>query len=385
MSQEVGQAASAWEELAVRLACPETVCPPEFRDVSDAVSYLRSVLGEDYLEGARKIRKHPFVGLLSISWPGLRSDFLNWVAHVRGVRQCQNVDRVIGDLRVANKCIHAYGMIEIGGRLRRSGLNVFFEPESGRNEFPFRPDARIDFPTTGESFFLELSCQWLAERQLGAFEAMGACHEPVRMHLETLKCSFRLRTIPAPDHMEEIVQRIEEAAQTVLLTGHHAEVVENGTLEMGICHRKNSEELDMWRTRHAIHFEGYEGPRDDTHEIDRLKQKIRREQRQLPQEYPNVLAIENDHIFSHYPDVRHLISALQEEVYKYRNLAFILVQGSNGSNRGEAGEVITQGEHRFQRSVGQGHVRHTLLLSNRYVEQKPSDKLRTLLAEALFD
>jgi hypothetical protein len=153
---------------------------------------------------------------------------------------------------------------------------------------------------------------------------------------------------------------------------------------MGICHRDNPAELGIWRTAHGIHTEGYEGPRDDTQEVERLKQKINREQHQLPPGYPNVLVIENDHVFSHYPYVPHLISVLQEEIYKYQNLAFIQLRGANGSGRDEISETIAQGDHRFQRSVRQGHVRHSLLLSNRYLEQKPSVELCKMITQALL-
>jgi hypothetical protein len=195
---------SAWEEFEERLTSHETVCPPEFRDAADAIRYLRDVLGDGYLEQARKMHKHPFVGLMPISWEGLRSEFFEWIAHLRRVRRCQNVDRVIGDLRASNKCTHAYNMIEIAGRLQESGFLVCFEPALG-SDFPLRPDARIEVQATSESFFLELSCQSLSEKQLTAFEAMSACQEPVRKHFEMLKCSFRLHTIPALEHLAEII------------------------------------------------------------------------------------------------------------------------------------------------------------------------------------
>jgi hypothetical protein len=295
------------------------------------------------------------------------------------------VNRVLHDLRVPNKCHHAYALIEIGGRLQRRGFSVSFEPKLSDGNFPFRPDALVDFLSTSERLFLELSCQGLASRQLSAFEAMDACHQPIRRHFEKLKCSFSLRAIPAPNHMEDIVRRIECSVQAVLATGHLAEVIEDGTLEMGICDRDNSLELDGWRKAHGFHFEGYEGPWNDTNEIDRLKQKIAHKQSQLPAGHPNMLLIENNYIFSHYPNILRLISALQEEVHKHKDLAFVLVQGSNASGRDDVPGVITQGEHRFERHVRQGHVHHTLLLSNRYAASKPSDKLVELLMRAVFD
>ena len=139
----------------------------------------------------------------------------------------------------------------------------------------------------------------------------------------------------------------------------------------------------MWRAAHGVHFEGYEGPVDSVSEIDELKRKMRSKQKQLPRGYPNLLYIENHHVCSHYPvSVFHL--DLQEEVFQHSNLAFVLIRGSSGSGREEVSEVRSYGEHRFERRVNEGHVRHTLLLSNRFTEFTPSHHLAKLVTQSFF-
>jgi hypothetical protein len=289
-------------------------------------------------------------------------------------------------LQLPTKCAHAYWTIKVAGRMRRQSLDLAFEPECAIGDFQHRPDVRADVPSTGERFFVEFSCQSLANNQLSAFEAMATCQEPINRHFERLKCSFRLRTIPAPNHMQEIVRAVDEAAQAVLTTGRLAEIVEEGVLEMAICRRDNLAELDSCCKRRGLPLNGNEGPQDDTNELNRLKQKIRQKQRWLPIGYPNVLAIENKDIFLHdRRAVLPLISELQEELYQHPNLSFLLVEGSNGGGWEETGTVISQGEHRFQRRVRQGQVRHTLLCSNRFADVKPSVRLGESLSESFFD
>jgi hypothetical protein len=272
MPQTKAQLASSWGEFATAMKAPDTECPGEFANTEEAITYLRSVLGDDYLDDVRQIRKHPFRQLMFVSWPGLRSEFLDWIAHVRRVKECVNTEKLLCDLRIPSKSVHAYGVLRLAGRLRRRGFGVAFEPDLGTDS-RLRPDARIDFASTDEDFFLEFSGQWLAERQLNGFEAMAACSQPVNKYFETLKHAFRLRKIPAPQHMEDIVHRIEAAVDRVRLTGRLAEVIDEGTLEMAICGLLDTEELEAWCSKHGLRPNGLEGPRDETNHLEMLKKR----------------------------------------------------------------------------------------------------------------
>ena len=166
---------TTWDEFSTTLESSETVCPEEFANIREAVKYLLTLLGEDYVKEAQMITRHPFLGLMTLSWPSLRSEFLEWVAHVRSVAHCPNLEKILRDLRIPNKCGHAYAMVEIAGRMKRWGFNISFEPQGCEREAGLRSDACVELRRTNETFFLELSCQGLADRQLSAFDAMNAC------------------------------------------------------------------------------------------------------------------------------------------------------------------------------------------------------------------
>jgi hypothetical protein len=169
------------------------------------------------------------------------------------------------------------------------------------------------------------------------------------------------------------------------LGGGVAEVIEEGTLEMAIYCLSNNEELEAWCRHRGVRSTGHERPQDDTNQLERLKQKITYKQRQLPSGYANILAIENHNIFAYYPNIVGFISELQEELYKHPNVAFLLLEGSNGSGREEAAIVLGHGEHRFERRFRKGQVGHTLLCVNRYAGTMPSAALVSALCQAVFD
>lgn len=371
-----------WDYFSAAITQSGGRCPAEFADIPAALRFLRGLLGEDYVEEANRIHAHPFLGLAVFSWPGARQQFLDWIGYVRSLQDCTNVKRVLDDLRVPTKSIHAYTLLDISGQLVQQGFRVSFEPGTNTHEFRFRPDALVELPATGESLYLEVSRQSRTHLQMSAFDAMAACERPVKEHFEALKCLFRLQRIPAPEHLNDLTDHIRAAVGTVLSTGHLVEIEEEGVLSMGICRRENAQELASWGAVHGIHFDGYAGPVDSVNEIDELKKKLRSKQRQLPFGYPNLLYIENDGIFSHYPvSAFHL--DLQEEIFQHTNLAFVLLRGSNGSGRDEVPEAISYGAHKFERRVDEGQVQHTLLMLNRYARPAPSDRLTELVTHSL--
>lgn len=372
-----------WDYFSAAITQSGGRCPAEFANIPAALRFLRGLLGEDYVEEANRIHAHPFLGLAVFSCPGARQQFLNWIDHVRSLQDCTNVRSVLDDLRRPTKSIHAYTLLEISGQLVQRGFRISFEPGTNTHEFRFRPDALVELPATGESLYLEVSRQSRTHLQMRAFDAMAACERPVKEHFEALKCSFRLKRIPAPEHLNDLIDQIRAAVGTVLSTGRLVDIEEEGVLSMGICRRENVQELASWRAVRGIHIDGYAGPVDSVNEIDELKKKRRSKQRQLPLGYPNLLYIENDRVFSHYPvSAFHL--DLQEEIFQHSNLAFLLLRGSNGSGRDEIFEAISYGAHKFERRVDEGHVRHTLLMLNRYARPAPSGHLIELLTQGLF-
>jgi hypothetical protein len=77
MPQTKVQLASGWDEFAAAMRGPDTECPGEFANVDEAINYLQSVLGDDYLDEVSEIRKHPFRPLMFLSWPAFAP--ISWI------------------------------------------------------------------------------------------------------------------------------------------------------------------------------------------------------------------------------------------------------------------------------------------------------------------
>jgi hypothetical protein len=77
----------------------------------------------------------------------------------------------------------------------------------------------------------------------------------------------------------------------------------------------------------GLHVGEFIGPSIDVNEILRTKRAIREEQKQLPQEYPNIVVIKNTNLFFRTRDVRKAINELEEEIYEHPHLLFAVISG----------------------------------------------------------
>lgn len=379
-----------WAQIGQSFEQLENLSSEDTNEIRDALNYLRLKLGEGVLvrvETKWKLR-HPLFGFLGIPFnyahTATRRAVVNWSKNLQALEGCENLGRVLADFERPNKCEHAYRIIEIGGALAREGTRISFEPASHNPESRKRADALVEYTPTAERFYLELSCQGLATRQLQPFGAMSACYEPLRRIDPRLRFSGKLMKMPADAHLDEIIRTVEAAGRRALAENALVEISNEDTLVMAICPADKFSELETWSNERDLSPHGFGGPPDDTNPAARLGGKIKVEQEQLPPHSANVLVVENNHVLSHGSDVPMLISELEEELYKYQHIAVVVVRGRRDTNCEEHPWQLERGQHRFERQVMPRHVEEILLLSNRFADVKPSAILRSRILSAFF-
>ena len=89
----------------------------------------------------------------------------------------------------------------------------------------------------------------------------------------------------------------------------------------------------------------FTGPPYDVNEVSRTRRTIGNEQRQLPDNCPNIVVVKNNKLFTLMNDVRAIINQLEEEVYKYRHLLAVVVCGEH-MGKGE-NTTIMKDQHVF--------------------------------------
>ena len=343
MSANTATAYRDWAEIARSFERAESLGAEEIEEIRSAIDYLRQKLGKDFfrrIEARWGIRHPAFRLLLGVPSPFafgrvVRQRLIKWTADLRVLEGCQNLGRVLADLGIVNKCQHAYCLIKAAARLHREGMGILFEPPSPDLNGRKRPDAFVEYALTRERFFVELSCQWLADAQLKPFFRMMSIQETIRTIRPDLRHAGRLWKCLSQIHFEEVLQRIEIASRLAAREERLVEVLDGDALEMVICPPQRLEDLAKWCGERGFPSEEFAGPPDRTDGPRRLGDKIGEKQAQLPPGYPNVLLLENNFLFSRRPAVEGLISELEEEVYKCPHVAAVIVRGQRYTNRDE--------------------------------------------------
>ncbi|MGO8786113.1 MAG: hypothetical protein ACLQVL_01845 [Terriglobia bacterium] len=244
----------------------------------------------------------------------------------------------------------------------------------------------MNYESSGEEFYVEVSVQGLASKQLAVHQAMLALETAPWNVDPDLRIGGALKKMPAQDHFDEILRKVEEGRRIASTDGRLVDVSDGDALEMAVCPSNKLGELERWCGERGYRANGFAGPPDMTDAEERLGDKIKQEQDQVPPGCPNVLVLESSHVLSSVePVIEEVIYELEEDVYRYPHVAIVVVRGGYDTNMHPLPWKFEKGEHKFQRRVTPWHVDQILVLSNRFAAVKPSEELRSRLLHAFFE
>lgn len=363
-----------WNDHASRVKYIEGLTDYEKVKAEDALVFLGKRLGDGFLrhpdDQNNQVSGHPLSWLLINVVPWTRRYLIRLADNVRTVDGAENLKKLLADLKDADLFEHNSLVLDCAAKLSREGFEACFEPTRtvGNNEK--QPDVRVTNSTTGEVVFLEIATTCVSSQERRSREDSSALSLRLMRADAGLRWCGRLRKSLAPQHWDEVLKKVESALRSAGLENRFATVVEEGVIELAICPEEQSAVLEAWAAEHGMQPGTVMGPPIPANHVERLRKKIANEQEQLPLNAANALLIQNTDIFFFTKDIRALISALEEDVYRYPHLAMVIIQGINIG--GEAPEVIQKGEHRYSRRAVDDMCEQSLLLVNRFCSTKLS-------------
>lgn len=362
---------------------------PERHQAKEALQYLQTVLGNDFLSRAApdpSVASHPILQLLANYAPSSRRDLTRFAGYLRTLEGSENLTRIVVRLHDATRFKHDALVIKAAAGLVREGLQACFEPTMPVQDNQKQPDVRLDSAQTGETLFLEVAVQNIAKREREAEEAaqrIGNLLNAVVMDLYNkhgnldLRWAGRLYRTPSEPHLQEILDKIGDLARRAVSEETIVQFRDEGTLDLVFCHAHRRRLFDDWCRKLGMpegEYCGTLGPPVRTNDLERLKQKIEKEQRQLPSHAMNAILILDTIVFSKAQNLKNLINEVEEEVYKHSHVAIVILH-SEYIGDGEGPPMFQKGEHRYTHREIDGATEENLLLLNRYSRVRLSDNL----------
>jgi hypothetical protein len=373
---------ATWQQYIDDLVRTDELTTLERSQTKQALQYLERLLGVDFFTRIESQygswMKHPLAGLLVNYAPWTRRRLVRIVEFMRAVQASPNFERLAAKLSNVETFHHDLLVIEVAARLTLEGMVATFEPTLPIATGQKQPDIRLEAAQTGETFCVEVAVQRSARASQRAFDAMNAViGQFMYVSRETIWAGRLLKT-PASPHLLEIADKAATALKRSETEKRFIELYEEGTVEIAFCPESEKELLTAWCEQRGLKPGEFQGPPYDENDVERLKRKIAKEQRQLPKDRANALFIADYRIFFSVRDVRELINQIEEEVFEHQHVPIVIVHAASLS--GAAPEVIQKGEHRYaRRSIDGLSTEDNLVLVNRY-----SPKLMSTQALAAF-
>jgi len=353
----------------------------EKREVERAFLFLRKELGENFLELAFNNR-HPICWYIVNRAPWARK-WITWFAEaLKALKNAENYSSLLERIKDPLKFNEAIAVLEFAYKFSKNDFKVVIDPSIEFFEKRKKPDLKITDQDKQDELFIEISRLIESETEKRAFETLRRITDVLWREVPFFVYSGRVYKILSKRHLEEVCRKVEELIKKVKQSRLFQELTIDNVIEIGIAPVDDVTHLEEWASDRGLKIGFFEGPSFEIDEIRRIRAKIRKEQEQLPNNYPNILiiSVRNFNLLSR--NIDKAISELEEEVYEYPHLLFVIIQGKQlglGEDRS-----FMKGQHVYIEKTTSYHtVEKFIVLLNRFCDYKVSPSVITKVYNSL--
>lgn len=299
-----------WEKLAQHCETLDGLTEFEKDRAKRAFLLLNKEFGDDFLKGAF-IDHHPIVQHI-VNLAPWTCKWIMWFAEaIKEMKDQVNYPNLLSRLRDKEKYGEGLSVLEIAYKLSKAGFRISIDPSVNASGRPKIPDLKVCNEDNGEELFVEVSIQGESIIRKEAWQTMQRIHDPLWHSVPFMHYCGRIHKILADRHLDDIAKKVEKIIERVRKENAFHELVIEGIIEMGIASEDDKEILQKWAMERGLKVGEFSGPPFDVNEILRTKRKIEHEQKQLPNNNPNIVVVINNALFFHAQDIRQIISELE--------------------------------------------------------------------------
>jgi len=359
-----------WEKLIQHSQTIDGLSPFEKEKVKRAFQFLRGELGEEFLKDAFG-EEHPICNYIINLAPWTRKWIIWFAEALNELKNQENYSSLLNRIRDKTRFEEGVSILEIGFKFSKAGFRITIDPTIEISKVKKTPDLKLIDKNTGEELFVEISQMGTSEIEEQALQTMRAITNILWQSIPFTYYCGRIHKTLSKRHLDEVVKKVEETFEKVKRDGSFHELLIEDVIEIGIAPEKDKEVLEKWASDKGLHVGEFIGPSFDVNETLRTKRALREEQKQLPQEYPNIVVIKNNDLFFRTHDIRKAIDELEEEVYEHPHLLFGII---SEKHLGMTQDIsFMKDQHVYLEKGRTGlFVEKYIILLNRFCEHKIS-------------
>jgi len=331
-----------------------------------ALEYLRSVLGENFVRQASRTR-HPLIYLFLQATAWARVKLTGLAQALEALQGADNFRKILKRIRAPREkglFTDGYSVLQTAYQFSSAGFKVCFVDERGGDK---KPDIKLVNEETGEEVLVEVSALKLAAAVEAAQRASWPIHRLIFGPLARAQLTMfaEMREGFDEDYAPKAVEQLQEKIVQVKVSGEMEEMV-NDYIVAAIAPDNKIEQLNQWALQRGV-AQDVVGPPITLVELQRLCRKIREklEEGQLPADKPSILVIPALSSFLFYlHDLKQVIGQLEKQAGDYPNLIAVVI--SQGYAEEPFGEVIAEelGPHTILHRMANGFPESIIILRN---------------------
>lgn len=351
-----------WDSLAEQCDIIDGLSTVEREKAKRAFRGLGSLLGADFLDIAIRER-HPIIHNLINLAPWTRRQ-LTWLADAfENLREAGGFSGVLQRFRRPMQYSEAMSLFRTAATLQSVGFSVEFEPKiSG---FAKVPDLALVHQRTNERLYVEVSALQESDIAKAAERTSYGIVSQVIFAAPFLTFAGRIYRSLSERHLADVVEQVRDSVIRGKARFH--ELIIPDILEMGLAPESDRELLDAWANEHGLEIGTFSGPPLSVDEVQRVRSRIKGEQRQLPATTANIVVIEGFLAMRDGRPIEYIVSEIAETLYDAGHVCAAVISGGYFGNG--VSEAMMHGQHcHVRRRRFDALIEEHLVLVNRFCD-----------------
>ncbi len=346
-----------------------------------AFQYLRmsDALGESFF---RHNKNHPLYDYITgvASWPRKMKWLIRFAEAMKNLQSANGFSEHVKNVIIKDKAkfTERESVLELAYKFFNVGFRPSFDPKvtvlkprgiTGRL-LPFQttPDLMLIDDEVGEEILIEISAlTWgkLKEQASRTYHRIFNLLTTGALWREDLSPRARINRILDDEELDDLVPCIQELINAARANNEFREFVDTDTIEMCIAPILEEGRADKWAEERGIKDIPVQGPSYTPYDSVRLKNIIRKEQNQLPDDKPGIVIITADWsllLFAH--SYEEVTSSLAEVLREFPKLICAAASHTYQSG-GEKEYAINYGPHIIiKRATSEELIEETVITIN---------------------
>lgn len=320
-NKDIDEEYENFEKLS--LDCERLLKDTEKNRAKEALQYLKKKLGDGVLRDER----HPIRNWAILLEPYMCRWWIILADKIKESEKIKNHSELLKKIKRKEEFEEGFSVLDMTYRFSKVGFEISIDPKIFSSNKTKIPDLKLTNKNTQEFILVEIS----GKKQV--YLKYLSMHTTSRITGALWGAPYiagHIHKIFSDRHLDHIVKEIKLMVEQSKKDNLFHSYIKEGEIEIGIAPKNDKDNFQIWASKRELEIGTIYVPPFDACDIKKLAAKIKEEAKhfELSRDIPAIIIIPSDNLFRHTchnEDIRKLISELEEVLYDYPNILYVLI------------------------------------------------------------